>query len=79
MFPVRWELGSYMTKDGIFHSHRRANVQSYTCSSSPLNGSQIQITQILLSIMIHDSRFSIFSLLLWFRFSSFPNFYFTYL
>jgi hypothetical protein len=29
VFPVRYELGSYIPKDGILHSHRRENLNSY--------------------------------------------------
>jgi hypothetical protein len=27
--PVRYELGFYISEDGILHSHRRANLKSY--------------------------------------------------
>jgi hypothetical protein len=29
MSPVRYELGSYIPEDGIFHSRRRENFESY--------------------------------------------------
>jgi hypothetical protein len=29
MSPVRYELGIYVTEDGLLHSHRRANHKSY--------------------------------------------------
>jgi hypothetical protein len=29
MSPVRYKLGFYITEDGILHSHRRENFQSY--------------------------------------------------
>jgi hypothetical protein len=29
MFPVRYKLGFYIPEDGILHSHRRENHQSY--------------------------------------------------
>jgi hypothetical protein len=28
--PVRYELGFYISEDGILHSHRRENLKSYT-------------------------------------------------
>jgi hypothetical protein len=28
VFPVMYELGSYIPEDGILHSHRRANLKS---------------------------------------------------
>jgi hypothetical protein len=28
--PVKYELGFYITEDGILHSHRRENLKSYT-------------------------------------------------
>jgi hypothetical protein len=28
MFPVRYEFGAYIPKDGILHSHRRENFKS---------------------------------------------------
>jgi hypothetical protein len=37
MFPVRYELGFYITEDGVLHSHRRENLKSYialTCLGS---------------------------------------------
>jgi hypothetical protein len=27
--PVRYELGFYMSEDGILHSHRREDLKSY--------------------------------------------------
>jgi hypothetical protein len=30
VFPVRYDLGFYISKDGILHSHRRENLKSYT-------------------------------------------------
>jgi hypothetical protein len=30
MYPVRYELGSYIQEDDILHSHRRENLKSYT-------------------------------------------------
>jgi hypothetical protein len=27
--PVKYELGFYITEDGILHSHRRKNLKSY--------------------------------------------------
>jgi hypothetical protein len=30
VFPVRYELRSYIPEDGILHSHRRENLKSYT-------------------------------------------------
>jgi hypothetical protein len=30
VFPVRYELGSYIPEDGILHSHRRENIKSVT-------------------------------------------------
>jgi hypothetical protein len=29
MSPVRYELGFYIPEDGILHSHRRENLESY--------------------------------------------------
>jgi hypothetical protein len=29
VFPVRYELGFYMSEDSILHSHRRQNLKSY--------------------------------------------------
>jgi hypothetical protein len=29
VFPVKYELGSYILEDGIFHSRRRENLKSY--------------------------------------------------
>jgi hypothetical protein len=29
VFPVRYDLGFYIPGDGIMHSHRRGNVESY--------------------------------------------------
>jgi hypothetical protein len=29
MSPVRYELGSYIQKDAILHSHRREDLKSY--------------------------------------------------
>jgi hypothetical protein len=29
MFPVRYELGSNIPEDGIFHNHRREDLKSY--------------------------------------------------
>jgi hypothetical protein len=29
MSPIRYELGLYIPKDGILHSHRRENFKSY--------------------------------------------------
>jgi hypothetical protein len=29
--PVKYELGFYITEDGILHSHRREILKSYTC------------------------------------------------
>jgi hypothetical protein len=36
MSPVRYELGFYIPKDDILHSHRRENLKSYTLSMCPL-------------------------------------------
>jgi hypothetical protein len=29
MSPVKYELGFYISEDGILHSHRRENLKSY--------------------------------------------------
>jgi hypothetical protein len=29
VFPLRYELGIYISEGGIFHSHRRENLKSY--------------------------------------------------
>jgi hypothetical protein len=29
MFPVRYDLGSYISEDGTLHSHRHENLKSY--------------------------------------------------
>jgi hypothetical protein len=29
VFPVRYELGFYISEDGVLHSHRRENLKSY--------------------------------------------------
>jgi hypothetical protein len=29
MFPVRYELGSFITEDGIVHNHLRESLKSY--------------------------------------------------
>jgi hypothetical protein len=33
MFPVRYELGSYIPEDGVIHSRRRENLKSYAAST----------------------------------------------
>jgi hypothetical protein len=34
VFPVRYELGSYIPEDGILHSHLRENLKSYIALTS---------------------------------------------
>jgi hypothetical protein len=34
VFPVRYELGSYIPEDGIFHSYLRENLKSYIALTS---------------------------------------------
>jgi hypothetical protein len=34
VFPARYDLGFYIPKDGILHSHRRENFKSYLINSS---------------------------------------------
>jgi hypothetical protein len=34
MSPVRYELGFYISEDGILHSHDRENLKSYIVSQS---------------------------------------------
>jgi hypothetical protein len=60
VFPVRYELGSYIQDEGILHSHRSENLKSYIaltdwalqgrCNISPVKyelGSYIQEDGIL--------------------------------
>jgi hypothetical protein len=37
MSPVRYELGSYISEDGILHSHRFENLYSYFVYSNVYN------------------------------------------
>jgi hypothetical protein len=46
VFPVKYELGFYITEDAILHSHRRNDVKSYMFHMNVL-GENEEILEIL--------------------------------
>jgi hypothetical protein len=47
--PVRYELGFYISEDGILHSHRRENLKSYI-----VTGISLSLSHFLLLVSIQN-------------------------
>jgi hypothetical protein len=45
VFPVSYELGSYIPGDGILHSHRRENLKSFKAVSCLITKQKLTATR----------------------------------